>query len=165
MHGPVKDESSAVFSATFIKGLAYGLTIQEAFDHACTQMGMVDIEIKSIPRLYVRRDADAGSLRVIEQPRILARFILDKNNKPVIDHAYDEDNMFQMEIFIRHAPASISVVLFQYIDTKWSLEQQVAEVGHDCREFKDTLEENGDIEIRATLWNPQGGMAIKSSLL
>lgn len=163
MQGLISDSVTRVFSSAFIYGLSKGLTIQEAFDRAKTEIGLIKKSHKMIPKLHSSTAYDPNKFRIVEEPKILARFKTNKKGVPLINTHYEGYRLYKTEVYISHPPPDTSVVLYQYVDDAWTLSQQIEQIEHHVKDFTDTLDEDGDIEMRATLWSPRGGVAIKTS--
>jgi hypothetical protein len=58
MNRPVGDRAARVFAAYFYQGLAYGLTVQEAFRSGINELGLEGISGSDIPELLIRRGVD-----------------------------------------------------------------------------------------------------------
>lgn len=55
MSSAIEDEAAINFSKSFYRALAYGRDMQNAFDQACNQLELLDLEDKDLPKLYALR--------------------------------------------------------------------------------------------------------------
>jgi hypothetical protein len=65
MSQSIGDPAAIAFSAAFYRALAYGVSIQSAFDLGCNQIRLQGISGASIPVLYGHPSADLRSVRLI----------------------------------------------------------------------------------------------------
>lgn len=69
INAAVEDKASIVFSAYFYQSLAFGCSVQEAYDLAVNQLGLERIDVAQMPELLVRDGANASEYRVIKPSR------------------------------------------------------------------------------------------------
>lgn len=69
MHGTIGDEAAIVFASSFYRALAFGRSVQEAFDLAKISLMVPAIGEDQTPKLFVRTGADANKeLFSLSQP-------------------------------------------------------------------------------------------------
>ena len=67
MNAVIKDTDAKIFSAHFYQALAFGLSVEEAFDLAVNQLEIEDSKVAHVPELLVRTGADASKTRIVKQ--------------------------------------------------------------------------------------------------
>lgn len=157
MKKEIWDKSARFFSAKFYQSLGTGLSIQQAFDMAKTEIGLLDEASANLPTLVPKRGSKPAKAFLIKKPTIKAKFAND-------DTELDENDCYELEIEIENAPSGTIAVVYQYMDDYWDFEDQVEERTNAKANFIDDLQEDGNIEIRATLWTVNGGIAINTML-
>lgn len=65
MSSAIEDQSAIGFSKAFYQALAYGRSVQEAFDLGCVEIGIEGLPDEQVPQLLVRSGADASSVRFV----------------------------------------------------------------------------------------------------
>ncbi|MEZ4294784.1 MAG: hypothetical protein R3B70_07385 [Polyangiaceae bacterium] len=65
MSTAIKDSAARQFSATFYQMLAFGKSVQTAFDLACAQIDLAKLDQADVPQLLVRDGRDAKKLYLI----------------------------------------------------------------------------------------------------
>jgi hypothetical protein len=67
MNAVIKDQDAKIFAAHFYQALAFGLSVEEAFDLAVNQLEIEDSKVAHVPELLVRVGADASKTRIVKQ--------------------------------------------------------------------------------------------------
>lgn len=65
MSSAIEDQSAIGFSKAFYQALAYGRSVQEAFDLGCVEIGIEGLPDEQVPQLLVRPGANASSVRFV----------------------------------------------------------------------------------------------------
>jgi tetratricopeptide (TPR) repeat protein len=65
MNAMIEDEAAIIFSAHFYQALAFGRSVKEAFDLAVAQLQLEDVDGAQVPKLLVRKGADALNARIV----------------------------------------------------------------------------------------------------
>lgn|GEM_PF-2975510 len=160
MRGTIRDSVARLFSAKLFQSIGIGLNLQHAFNIAKAEIGLLDETFSDLPRLICKKGADPSRRYFLKLPQIMAKFKVNRRGVPVLS----ENDLYQFDVFIDNAPNDVKSVLYQYLEDEWELENQVSEKHNSKNRFMDTLEEDGEIEIRATLWKQDGGVAINCNL-
>lgn len=155
----VEDTAAKFFSSKFFQSLVLGNSIQKSFDIAKTEISLIAERYGELPKLIYKKNFDPQKTYLIPKPEIQAKFELSSRGTPI-----KVDGLFKMKVSIKNAPVGTFVVLYQYIEDEWDVSEQVEECRNVKNEFADNLSEDGDIEIRAVIWNTNGGIAIRSNL-
>ena len=66
MDAIIEDNAAIVFSAYFYQALAFGRSVKEAFDLAVAQLSLEGIDGAQMPKLLVRKGADACNTRIVQ---------------------------------------------------------------------------------------------------
>jgi tetratricopeptide (TPR) repeat protein len=69
MNAVIEDRAAIVFAAHFYQSLAFGCSVQEAFDMAVNQLALEGIDATHVPELLVREGVNAGQSRITEPSR------------------------------------------------------------------------------------------------
>ena len=69
MNTLIEDKAATVFASYFYQSLAFGRTVQDAFDLAVNQLKLEGVKGAKAPELLVREGADATRLRMISPTR------------------------------------------------------------------------------------------------
>jgi tetratricopeptide (TPR) repeat protein len=72
INAEVEDKIAIIFSAHFYQSLAFGRSVQEAYDLAVNQLGLEGIDISQAPELLVRNGANASEYRIIKPSQPVA---------------------------------------------------------------------------------------------
>lgn len=62
MSDAIHDESARVFSSAFYRALAFGASVQSAFDQGCAAIALQSLPGRDVPRLVCRDGLDPGSV-------------------------------------------------------------------------------------------------------
>jgi hypothetical protein len=65
MSSAIEDRSAIGFSKAFYQALAYGRSVQDAFDLGCVEIGIEGLPDEEVPQLLVRPGANASSVRFV----------------------------------------------------------------------------------------------------
>jgi hypothetical protein len=66
MSGAIGDRAAISFSASFYQALGFGRSIREAFDLACNEIQLNDLEGHNIPKLICKKGVDPKTVRLSE---------------------------------------------------------------------------------------------------
>ncbi len=147
MDKAVADDAAIQFAGTFYEALAYGQTVQDAFELGRTAMRIVDERQSSVPKL-LDRDNDAKHTRLTSRPELACELRRKKDGRPV--KSKDDPDAFEARAFIRNAPADTYLVTYQ-LDPDYHSDP-LCEVRPDEKAFELYFDCPHDFELRATLW-------------
>jgi hypothetical protein len=63
--GPISDEGAITFGGAFYRALAFGQSVQAAYDQARTALALEHVDDRECPRLVVRPDVDPARLVLV----------------------------------------------------------------------------------------------------
>ena len=159
MKDEIDDKAARLFASKFFQSVVLGYSIQKSFNMAKIEVSLIEENWEDIPSLFSKRNCNPETAVLLPKPRIEAKFKLNANGRPI-----KSNDLFELEVFITNAPQEVSTVFYQYLEPAWDLEDQIEECRNPKTHFTDTLSEDGDIEIRASLWRSNDGTAISCTL-
>jgi len=89
MKGAITDEGAAAFSSSFYRAIAYGVSIQQAFEQGRTQLLLEGLPEEDIPHLLVREGVDPNRIVPIPKekiPDLLVKEDIDPDQIVLIKH-------------------------------------------------------------------------------
>jgi len=160
MSNTVSDDSAIKFATGFYRALAFGKSVQQAFELGKIEVALHGHEEDHIPKLHARKNVDANKIFIRDPPpKLYAEFDMDNNGKPVVD-----EGKYSMRLYVRHAAPGASSVVYQCSDETISRKKQFYEINADDRDFEMEVSFYGDIRIRATVWYKNHGIGIQTWL-
>jgi hypothetical protein len=111
MSSEIGDKAAIAFAASFYQALAFGRSVQSAFDLGRLEVALVGVPGDKIPKLHARKGVNASKIVLASHPELVASFVLDGDRAPVC-----EDEHYQIRLWIRNAPADTTSVVYQFND-------------------------------------------------
>lgn len=151
----IADHHAIIFSSNFYAGLSYGYTVEESFELATVVLSATDSSYTRTPKLFA--PAKSTGKKLFAQPEVMARFILDKNQRP---RKVGEE--YKMELWIENLPRTVISVVYNYNHN--TVKRSIEELQNDGLGAKTDFSLYGNIKLRITLWYLNEGVGMVSWL-
>lgn len=159
MEGTVRQNAAITFAYSFYSGLARGAPIGPTFKLAAKVMQGDHQQNEARPWLGGFELDKAATTVLTRQPAISADFLTDAPG--VINR---EDGSFGVRLRIRNAPPETEAVVWQLPVEKYGRSDEFDEIKLKP-DFPETLNCWEDIEVKASIWGPGGGLCLRRNLL
>jgi CHAT domain len=159
MSHTVSDTTAINFAAGFYQALAFGKSVQQAFELGKNEVALNGLKEDQIPQLHIRKGVDANAIFFCDpSPKMYAEFDLNKKGKPLM--VGEEGEEYAMRLYVRHTPPGALSVVYQFSDDTISRRNEFFEIKANGRDFETEVSFYGDIRIRATVWYENHGIGI-----
>lgn len=161
MSSAVYDGAAIAFAASFYQALAFGQSVQTAFDLGRDEVDLHKIPGGEQPALHPRKGVKAANVFLSGRPEVHAEFVLH-NGKPV-----KSDGEYEICMFVKNASRAVRSVVYQLRDEEFAdIDEEFEEIFERGKKgFETSFYADGDFPIRAALWEEDRCHGVATTLV